>query len=314
MKKILVVKLGLSETLDPEIGKVPSLGDVLRTTPILPVLKEKYPDSHISWLVDEAAYPLLDGNPFIDRILLWDAFTGFQLMAEYFDILVNLEKNAGLCALSTMINAWQKFGFRFDPVRGVYQPYEGAEYVYEVCTDPDAKRNHMKYWQEAIIEMVGGQWKKQSYVLGYRPRTEETFDVGFNYQVGKKWPEKAWPTERWRALESMLVSDGLSVSWQEGLESLYRYMDWINSCRAIVTNDSLGLHIALAMDKKVIALFGPTRSEEIYLNGGARVIQKTSMDKITVPEVYRLIRLAKGFEAKQAKAYETSHLRSADLP
>ena len=43
-KKILIIKLGYSETLDQEIGRIPSLGDILRTTPILWALKEKYPE------------------------------------------------------------------------------------------------------------------------------------------------------------------------------------------------------------------------------------------------------------------------------
>ena len=34
-QKVLIIKLGYSETLDPEIGRVPSLGDVMRTTVIL---------------------------------------------------------------------------------------------------------------------------------------------------------------------------------------------------------------------------------------------------------------------------------------
>ncbi|MDD5436991.1 MAG: glycosyltransferase family 9 protein, partial [Candidatus Omnitrophica bacterium] len=75
--KILIMKLGYSETLDSEIARIPSLGDVLRTTPILWALKEKYKDSHISWLVDRQAEPLLRGNPLIDRILVWDEFVPF---------------------------------------------------------------------------------------------------------------------------------------------------------------------------------------------------------------------------------------------
>ena len=39
--KILIIKLGFSETLDEEISRFSSLGDVLRTTPILPTLKEQ---------------------------------------------------------------------------------------------------------------------------------------------------------------------------------------------------------------------------------------------------------------------------------
>ncbi len=66
MEKVLIVKLGYSETLDPEISRVSSLGDVLRTTVIL----HHFQDSHITWLVDEKALPLLEGNPFIDRTLI----------------------------------------------------------------------------------------------------------------------------------------------------------------------------------------------------------------------------------------------------
>ncbi|HLO64387.1 MAG TPA: glycosyltransferase family 9 protein, partial [Azonexus sp.] len=41
------------------------------------------------------------------------------------------------------------------------------------------------------------------------------------------------------------------------------YIDWINSCRLLVTNDSLGLHLALALGKPVVALFGPTVAREV---------------------------------------------------
>ena len=44
-------------------------------------------------------------------------------------------------------------------------------------------------------------------------------------------------------------------------------MDWINAGRLIVTCDSLGMHLGLAMKKKVIALFGPTSSDAIYMYG-----------------------------------------------
>ena len=44
-------------------------------------------------------------------------------------------------------------------------------------------------------------------------------------------------------------------------------MDWLNACRLIVTNDSLGMHLAIALKKKVVALFGPTSCREVYLYG-----------------------------------------------
>ena len=67
---------------------------------------------------------MLKGDKFIDRLLPWDMFVPFQIMREKFDILINLEKIAGVCALSDMIDAWVKYGFRFDSVKGTYHAYE----------------------------------------------------------------------------------------------------------------------------------------------------------------------------------------------
>ncbi|HCJ65939.1 MAG TPA: glycosyl transferase, partial [Elusimicrobia bacterium] len=67
MAKVLIIKLGYSETLDKEISVTSSLGDVLRTTIILNYFKNDV----VTWLVDEKAYPLLEGNPYVKRILIF---------------------------------------------------------------------------------------------------------------------------------------------------------------------------------------------------------------------------------------------------
>jgi heptosyltransferase-2 len=287
--KILIIKLGLSETLDPEVGKISSLGDVLRTTPMLHALKEKYPDSKITWLVDEAPYALLKDNPYLDRILVWDSFVGFQLMNEKFDMVINLEKIGGLCAITNQINAWKKYGFRFDEITGSYSIYDGAEYALELCTKHEIKKNNNKTWQQVLVEMVGCEWNEQPYVLGYKPKSSESFDVGFNYKVGPKFPEKAWGDDNWKKLETLIVGDGLSIDWQQGLENLYEYIEWINSCKTVVTNDSLGLHIALALGKPVVALFGPTNAKEVYMYNNGLYIQKENINDISVEEVYEAL-------------------------
>jgi heptosyltransferase-2 len=261
--KILIIKLGYSETLDPEIGKVPSLGDVIRTTPILSALKEKHPHSHITWLVSEQAEALLYRNKFIDRILVWDDFVPFQLMKEKFDVLINLEKIPGVCALSDMIDAWSKYGFRFETIDGTYRAYEkGLSFISYIEGKTSAKVRG--YWQKVLINMLGVPWKQQPYIIGYESQIKETFDIGFNYEVGSKWPHKAMSMKNWKKLEKRFVALGYSVSWQQGKESLFEYMDWINSCRLIITNDSLGLHLAFAFKKKLIGLFGPTDPNEVY--------------------------------------------------
>ena len=287
--KILIIKLGYSETLDPEIGRVPSLGDVLRTTPILRALKEKYPDSHITWLVTEHAEQLLLGNELIDRILVWDGFVPFQLMREKFDVLINLEKIAGVCALADMIDAWVKYGFRFETILGTYHAYEkGLDFISYI---EDKKTDKTKgYWQQVLIQMLGVSWKEQEYILGYKPKTQEYFDFGFNYEVGSKWPFKALSIDTWKELERRLIESGYSVSWQQGNKNLYEYMDWINSCKVLITNDSLGLHLAFAFHKKIVGLFGPTDPNEVYFYNGCKVIQSQVGCKylLLISELYDL--------------------------
>ncbi len=264
--KILIIKLGYSETLDQEIGIIPSLGDVLRTTPILWGIKEKYPDCHITWLVSREAVPLLADNKFIDRLMIWDEFVPFQLMREKFDVLINLEKIPGVCALSDMIDAWVKYGFRFESVSGTYHAYEKGLNFINYIKDKQTGKKTTDYWQQVLIEMLGVKWKGQGYILGYEPKSKVTYDIGFNFNVGKKWQTKAIQIEKWKELENRLMELGYSISWQEGLKDLNGYIDWINSCRLLITQDSLGLHIALALKKKMIGLFGPTDAQEIYFH------------------------------------------------
>jgi len=267
MGKVLIIKLGYSETLDKEISRATSLGDVLRTTFILNYFKH----DDISWLVDEKAAPLLENNPYINRILLHNLETVLQLQHERFDTVINLEKVPGICALADSINAWRRFGFRFDEYRGTAQSYDGAENVLALSLSDDEKRESKKYWQEALAEMIGEDWKGEGYVLGYKPKTKTAHDIGFNWQAGQKWKNKAWPKENWEKLESLL-GNRYSISWQQGLNDLYEYMDWINTCRLIITNDSLGMHLAVALKKKVIALFGPSSSKEVCLYDRGKIL------------------------------------------
>jgi len=102
--------------------------------------------------------------------------------------------------------------------------------------------------------------------LGYKPQSNEHYNIGFNYQVGNKWPLKAWPHSYWKELETR-IGDKYTLSWQQGLENIEDYFEWINSCELVVTNDSFGMHVAIALKKKIICLFGPTNYRENYLYG-----------------------------------------------
>lgn len=260
-RKILIVKLGFTETVDNKISMDNiSLGDIFRTTAILHLFK----GDEVTWLTTKEGAPLLTHNPYIDKILAYDLTTVLQLQAEHFDIVINLEKVPGICAFTDKITAWSRYGFRFDVQKGRAQAYERAFEVLANSENPELRKRMKKHWIEVLYEMVGTKWKGESYILGYKPKTKETHDVGFNFKVGKRWPNKAWPEENWKKLKQ-ITGNKYSVSHQQSLNDIYGYVDWINSCRLLVTNDSLGLHLAIALKKKVIALFGPTSEKEVHL-------------------------------------------------
>ena len=89
-KRVLIIKPGYSEMLDPDNSGVVSLGDILRTTVILHLFPSDH--YHVTWLVDQKGVPLLKGNSHIHRLLTVNAFTPHLLLSEWFDIVVNFEK------------------------------------------------------------------------------------------------------------------------------------------------------------------------------------------------------------------------------
>ncbi len=272
--KTLIIKTGYSETLDQNISYKSSLGDVLRTTVILHLLK----DNHVTWLVDEHAFKLLYGNPYIDRILIYNLNSVLQLQREKFDTVINFEKVPGLCSLADSVKAWRRFGFRLDEEKGEVLAYDCSDDVHSITQSINKKRFHKKNWQEALYEMMGHTWNGEKYILGYTPKTKVKYDVGLNWSVGQTYPTKAWPRSSWNALAKKLDSQ-YSYSWQEGLECIYQYIDWINSCHLLVTSDSLVVHVGLALGKKIIVLYGPTHPGEVYLYGqGKTILPQSNFD------------------------------------
>lgn len=282
-KRVLIIKPGYSETLDPDDSGIVSLGDILRTTVILHLFpSDQY---HVTWLVDQKGIALLKGNPFIHRLLVVNPFTPHLLLSEWFDIVINFEKEPGICAVSDRIPAWRRYGFRLDPQSHTAVSYDHADEALSFTTDPDAKRSKEKSWSHILYEMLGHRYEGQPYVLGYKPSAESIHDIGLNHMIGAKFPLKRWPETHWQQLHADLAPD-YKVCWQEGTNDIEDYIEWIASCRLLVTNDSLGLHIAQGLGKPVVALFGPTISSEVDGPDLTRIIPPLSWECIPCVKSY----------------------------
>lgn len=260
--KILIIKTGHSETFDlsPSLHGVVSLGDVVRTTVILNL----FSDDQTSWLTSSNARELIEFAPNVQN-----TFTNFDdINLVDYDLVVNLERNSEILSWISKGRCKNLIGFRNEKFL-----ITTTEKI--LLTDWLQQSDVIKMnWSEKLFALFSKKWNQQNYFLptGHLVgELENKYAIGLNWKVGVKWPTKSWPKNRWRDLEAMFT-DKYSVSWQEGFNDLRQYMNWINSCRIIVTHDSLGLHIAKALNKQIIALYGPTSSKETFLGLGGYVI------------------------------------------
>ena len=48
------------------------IGDVVLTTPVLKALRENYPQSHIAMMVNPKTKELIEGNPYLNEVIVYD--------------------------------------------------------------------------------------------------------------------------------------------------------------------------------------------------------------------------------------------------
>lgn len=100
------------------ILKTGALGDVLRTTSILPGLHGRFPGARVEWLTAPAARQLVDGHPLVARTHLWravDAALAAELRGQRWDWVLSLDDEEPLCRLASGLDAATLSGAHIDP-------------------------------------------------------------------------------------------------------------------------------------------------------------------------------------------------------
>lgn len=280
-------------------------GDVLRTTAVLSGLKRKYPQSHITWLVDEESFDLLKDNPLLDRVLAYSIQDIIPLLGEKFDLLLSLDKEPLSIGLAVQIKADRKLGFGMNRFGNLTIFNQEAAYAYRLGIDDDLKfYKNKKTYQEIIYELAGLDYKNDGYILNLNDenkiKAEQFFKnnqintekncIGLNTGAGEKFLTKQWPPQYFLDLIKLL-QDNLQANifllggprekninaWLEknskGVyntgndNSLLDFTGFLTKMDVVVCSDTLALHLAVALGRKVVALFGPTCPQEIDLYG-----------------------------------------------
>jgi heptosyltransferase-2 len=260
--RTLVIRTGYTAGLANELTSDISLGAVLRATTLLHVLDR----TEVTWVTTERAALLVEGAPNVKRVLRYGADVSLALRQQAYDTVVNLDPSWEFCALAQSVDAGERFGFTLDETGERVVALPGAEALLDVETMRGARRAQARPDEQLFCEVMGHDWHGQPMVLGYSPRSRETFDVGFNRCVGPDRPSKASPERNWRMLRGSL-DDTWRTSFDPDGADLADYIEWMNACRIVVTGDTFGLTLALALGKRVVALFGPTGAERCHVHG-----------------------------------------------
>ncbi len=136
--------------------KTAALGDVLRTTSILPALKEKWPGTKVTWLTSPAAAPLLRRNPYIDEIVVADGREFAALLPRKFDLVVSLDKTPHEAGLASLLNAKNKVGVGLSESGAPVPLNKESEYYFSLGLSDELKfRRNEKTYGTMILEACG---------------------------------------------------------------------------------------------------------------------------------------------------------------
>jgi heptosyltransferase-2 len=300
-----------TECVDPDpwgtrilIVNLDAMGNVVATTSLLPAIKRKYPQSHISWITLRNAAPLLMNNPYLDRVYLWEPESWMVLQQRTFDVVMNVDKSQRSGAFTMSLKSTAKLGFGINE-NGVIIPLNSeAEENYRLGLNDHLKfKVNRKSVSQILCETMGLVYQRDPYILRLSP-DEETFCrtyrdemgirsgqvvVGFNTGCSELYPNKKMRIDQHvhliRKLSSLEGSRLLLLGGPEDAqrnaeihrqvgdmvvntpttEGVRRGLCYISLCDMVISGDSFGMHASIGLGKQVIAWFGVTSAAEIDL-------------------------------------------------
>ncbi len=269
MQKILIIRFS-------------SIGDIVLTTPVVRCLKQQLPEAEIHYLTKKQYIPILQSNPYITRIHLFKE--NFQelipkLKTERFDHIIDLHKN------------FRSHYIRFKLGRPAtsFPKLNLQKWLITTFHIDRLPRIHIvdRYFRAVEKFGVNNDRKGLDYFLldaekvNIPQRFPEIHSGFIAIAIGAKHLTKIFPAPRVAALCDRLplpvillggkedIARGEEIREQRtarvvnacGLLPLNGSVSVISQATAVITNDTGLMHIAAALKKPIISLWGNTIPE-----------------------------------------------------
>lgn len=302
--QILVLKLG-------------ALGDVIRTSYILPGLYDRFGSGAVvTWVTAPAALPLLRFNPYVTNLVSADRCRGDTLPAELtgveFDWVLSFDDEAESCRLAHRIRAGK--------ISGAYLAEGAVRYSEDTSAWFDmglvsrfgkTKADQMKIanqqsHDEIFASMLGIRIASPTFFNNpqseQRARTLPALPpprrVGLNLSAGTRWPSKSLRLDeavqlvaQLRGLEAncVLLGGTADEGYLDALAartgapvisrlSLDCFAGVVRELDLLVTSDTLALHLAIAQSVPSVSYYAPTSAAEINTFGTGSKVVSTAAD------------------------------------
>ncbi len=291
-----------------------AMGDVLMTTAQLPGLKRKFPESTVIWITLKNAARLLLNNPLIDHIFEYNTESISIINKIKFDYGMNVDKSQKSCALLNSVNAKNKLGFGLNDDGKIIPVNEGAYYNYNLGMDDHFKfKVNERTGQDYLAETFELEYKNDGYIFNFTEEEKKfisnykknvgisanDFVVGFNTGCSLLYPNKKMTIEQHIYLiENLLDKKKYKIALFGGSEDKERNDEIYSNFKGkiiktptndgvrkgacyediadvVITGDSFGMHLAIALKKYLIVWFGVSCWNEIDLYGrGIKLYQE----------------------------------------
>ena len=270
------------------IVKPSAIGDVVHALPVLNLIGRRWPAAHVSWLVTPACAGLLDGHPQLDEVIRFDrkrfgrawrnpsaaaALAAFHrdLRRRRFDLVIDLQGLFRSGWLSFSTGAGVRVGTSTDREFG----WAFATHVAPV----GGRGRHAVDRYLSVAEFLGLGSSPVEFVFPTDDADRaavapllpaEPFAV---FLPATHWPTKRWPTERFAELVTPLrerfglasvvaggpdagpVAGATSIAGRTTLRQLVAVLE---RASLVVANDTGPMHVAAALGRPLVTVFGPT--------------------------------------------------------
>ena len=274
------------------IVKPSALGDIVHALPLLHLLRQRFPAAHITWLVTPAFASLLEGHPLLDDVIRFDRRGmatwwrspaaaaqllrfALRLRREKFDLVIDLQGLLRSGWIAWQTRAAVRVGFDY--------AREGAPWFYtHRLSTPSHERHAVERYLD-VAEALG--CGRGPVVFDFaindadrRAVSKMTGGTG-RYAVllpGTNWDTKRWPAEHFGELVGPLrdevgdvfIAGGPDVAplafagatSLAGKTSLRQLAALLERAAVVIANDSGPMHIAAALGRPLVALYGPTNA------------------------------------------------------